>query len=299
MEKAFFRFIVSLLILFVLISCITPTSEKQTTAPILAAPPETESVTSLIKKTIAQEAEELYNTMSLDEKVGQLFYISLMDAADAQPLYHLESFSKNILDKVKPGGVILFAKNFESDQQTKELIKEIKAYLPYSPFIGIDEEGGLVARLGNSEVLDFPRFPHARDVGNSGDTAQAYLIGKELGRELKDWGFNMNMAPVADINNNPDNIIIGKRSFGENPDVVAQMCLAEIEGMKEEGIIPVLKHFPGHGDTSGDTHTNLVTLPFEKERLENLEWIPYKKGIKSGVDVIMIGHLAVPRIDFC
>jgi len=136
-----------------------------------------------------------------------------------------------------------------------------------------------------------------RILGSTRDLSQIHSSGKQLGKRLKELGFNMNMAPVADVDSNPANPVIGERSFGSDPELVAIFAMTQAEGMMAEGIIPVFKHFPGHGDTDMDTHFGQVVLPHNMERMEKVELVPFQKGIDHGIPVIMTAHLMVPVYD--
>lgn len=155
----------------------------------------------------------------------------------------------------------------------------------------IDAEWGL-----NMRIHDVEPFPKAAELGTK-SVEFVYAIGKAIGKQCKEIGIDVNFAPVVDVNTNPLNPVIGARSFGSNPQLVADMAIAFMDGMQSEGVIACAKHFPGHGDTSVDSHKALPIIPHTKERLESIELYPFYKIIEHKVPMIMIGHLLVPNLD--
>ena len=233
--------------------------------------------------------EEQLSEMTIEEKIGQMLIVS--DTTTT-----LDEDLLNNLNTVKPGGFILFSDNIKSYEQTKKLIEDINSTSDIPMFISIDQEGGRVLRikkLSDAKVTNIPSMYH---LGLTKDTKLSYEVGKVVGEELRVFGINMNFAPVLDIYSNKENTVIGDRSFGTTSDLVSKMALSFAEGQESTGIISVYKHFPGHGNTSEDSHYTLPVITKTKEELMNLELKPFIEAIKSGADVIMIGHLAVPSI---
>jgi beta-N-acetylhexosaminidase len=161
-------------------------------------------------------------------------------------------------------------------------------------FIAIDEEGGRVSRAGF--LFDDLPTPAAFTIGNGGDTNAAYQYARTIGARLAQLGVNMNFAPVADIWTNPANTVIGNRAFSACPHIAGQMVAATIQGLQAEGILSVIKHFPGHGDTYEDSHYHLAFYPHERERFNTIEAIPFLAGIAAGADGVMVGHLSTPLL---
>lgn len=161
-------------------------------------------------------------------------------------------------------------------------------------FIGVDEEGGSVARLANHPGFDLPQYESAGAVGATGDPENAREMGRVIGAYLKEYGFNLDFAPVADVNTNPQNPVIGDRAFSSQPRQAAQMASAMAEGLAQEGIIPVFKHFPGHGDTAEDSHSGIAVTYKTAQEMESCEWIPFSQ-VPEGAWV-MVGHIAAPEI---
>jgi beta-N-acetylhexosaminidase len=158
--------------------------------------------------------------------------------------------------------------------------------------IALDQENGLVRRLGES----ITNFPGAMALGATGDEEVTQAVAEATGQELRALGVNMNLAPDADVNNNPANPVIGVRSFGEDPQLVARLTAAAVRGYRAAGVVSDLKHFPGHGDTAVDSHLGLPTVPHTRERLERVELPPFRAGIAAGADTVMLAHLRLPNL---
>lgn len=229
------------------------------------------------------------NEMTLEEKIGQMMII-----AYRKPTINDEL--SNLLNTVKPGGFIFFKENLVTYNESLELIKDIKNTAKTPMFLSIDQEGGNVDRLKTIKGITFSKMPAMADIGKTNDTSIAYGTGANIAHNLKMLSLNMNFAPVIDVYSNPKNTVIGTRSFGSNAEVVAKMGLALSKGLKDNNIIPVYKHFPGHGNTETDSHVNLPIVNKSKEELLKEELIPFKEAIANGAEVIMIGHLAIPSI---
>jgi len=175
-------------------------------------------------------------------------------------------------------------------------MKDIKNTAKTPMFLSIDQEGGNVDRLKTIKGITFSKMPAMADIGKTNDTSIAYGTGANIAHNLKMLSLNMNFAPVIDVYSNPKNTVIGTRSFGSNAEVVTKMGLALSKGLKDNNIIPVYKHFPGHGNTETDSHVDLPIVNKSKEELLKEELIPFKEAIANGAEVIMIGHLAIPSI---
>lgn len=245
--------------------------------------------------------EKLLGTMTLEQKVGQLFMVTPEQLTGVEIATIAGSMTREALSKIPVGGLIYFAKNLSSAEQvvnllegTVELARETGAGIP--PLLGIDEEGGpLVARVANSGLFDVERFPNMAEIGATGDPAEAAEVGRVIGTYLHEIGFNLNFAPDADVLTNPNNTAIGQRSFGSDPEVVAEMVAAEVEAMLETGTLPCVKHFPGHGDTAGDSHTGAVTAKRSREEIEGCEFAPFRAAIEAGCPFVMVGHIQTPN----
>ncbi|SET49942.1 beta-N-acetylhexosaminidase [Natronincola peptidivorans] len=251
----------------------------------------------------SNEEEDIYayidsyiDGMTLEEKVGQIFMAAFRHNGENLPVTYLDEKTKELIKSHHLGGIIFFAENIDTVEQTKKLINNMQAISKTPLFIAIDEEGGIVSRLNSSNGMPATKLPGNKVLGMTENPELAYKVGKLLGRELSSLGFNMNLAPVADVNTNPNNPVIGERSFGDDPHKVGKMVGKMVQGIQEQNISAVVKHFPGHGDTSLDTHKEAVTLHHNSERLNAVEFHPFKSGIQKGVDGVMLAHIIVPNI---
>jgi beta-N-acetylhexosaminidase len=228
--------------------------------------------------------------MTLEEQIGQVLAAG----------FHSTTPSQDIIDLIQNhhvGNIILFKRNIQSAQQVLELTHSLQRIAKeaghrHPLLIMIDQENGMVRRLGQATTL----FPGNMALGAIGSETIAYDIALAAGRELQALGINMNLAPVVDVNNNPANPVIGVRSFGEDPCCVARLGTAMVQGYRAAGVITTLKHFPGHGDTTTDSHLALPVIPYTMERLEAVELAPFKSAIKAGADSVMIAHLYLPYL---
>ena len=233
--------------------------------------------------------EEQLNNMTLEEQIGQMLMVS-----DYSKIADDELINK--LEEVQPGGFILFSENFESFTQASKLIDDINNTSDIPMFISIDQEGGRVARIKELTDQSLTDIPPMYDLGLTNDENLAYEVGQVIGEELRAFNINMNFAPVLDIYSNPENTVIGDRSFGTTAQLVSKIALSLSDGLESTGIISVYKHFPGHGDTSEDSHNELPVINKTKDELMELELVPFINAINNGVDVILVGHLAIPAI---
>ena len=234
-------------------------------------------------------APELLGDMSLDEKIGQLLVLTAQGASAEDNAQMIETYS--------PGGIIYFDDNLQDTEQiaqlsagAQELAAETGQGVPL--FIGIDQEQGRVVRLPVGTL-----FPDAMAVGATGDTELAALRASTTADELRALGVNLNYAPVADVNTDPDNPVIGIRSFGSASDLVSDMVLAEADAYADHGVVPVVKHFPGHGDTDVDSHTGLPVIDLPRDRWEAEHLPPFREAVEAGVDAIMTAHVLMPQLD--
>ena len=243
-------------------------------------------------KDASQYAEDMLKNMTLEEKIGQMFMLDFRKK-DGRDVTSVDEGIANTISKYKPGGVILFRENTVGTQQTLKLTRDYQKASPKIPlFIAVDQEGGAVTRLQSGTVM-----PGNMALGAAGSRELTYATAKATGSELNVLGINMDFAPVVDVNNNPSNPVIGTRSFGDNPEEVAEMGIEFMKGLNDAGVIAAAKHFPGHGDTAMDSHIALPTVPYGMDRLEKVELVPFKAMIKHGIDMIMTAHVTFPAID--
>lgn len=240
----------------------------------------------------AQDWDKLMSYMTVSEQVGQMLMPDIRQWNGKVTTTVNEGVKRSIHDQ-DLGGLILFDKNIVDARQVTTLTHDLQMEAGDIPlFLGIDQEGGVVKRIPGGTNL-----PGQMALGATGDTTLAEAAGRLTGEELKALGLQVNFAPVLDINSNPDNPIIGMRSFGSNPDLVTRMGLAEIQGLRQSGVIAAVKHFPGHGDTVVDSHLGMPVLSHDRERLDAVELKPFRSAIDNGVEMIMTAHIAFPAVD--
>ena len=192
------------------------------------------------------------------------------------------------------GGVTLFARNIEAPEQVAELAYDLQSLSTELPvWVAVDQEGGRVARLR----APFTEWPPMAVLGRSGDADLAYRFAAALASELKAVGISLDYAPVLDIHTNPRNPVIGDRALAETADAVGRLGAAIVRGLQENGIAACGKHFPGHGDTSVDSHLDLPIVEHPPDRLRRVEFIPFREAIRAGVATIMTAHILVPSLD--
>jgi beta-N-acetylhexosaminidase len=221
------------------------------------------------------------------EKIGQLFMIGFTGTSVTPDL-------AEFLEEYQPGGVILFSRNLESIDQIVELTNTLQQHSRRSPLlISIDQEGGRVSRLPKG----FTVFPPCELFGRCHSSELAYAAAATIAKELRAVGINMNMAPVLDVDSNPDNPVIGDRAFGATPDLVSELGLVTAAGLQENRVIACGKHFPGHGDTNADSHKELPVVEAPRERLERVELPPFRRAAEARIASMMTAHVLYKALD--
>ena len=252
------------------------------------------------------EVEAMLKKMTLREKVGQMFFVRVesLDPSIEWTTYDDLANLKNqeITMKMRKvnhdypvGGIILYAWNIEDETQLANIIKQVRS-LNGSPLLCIDEEGGRVSRIANNPNFHVKKYESMAAIGATGDPKNAYECGNTIGTYLKRYDFDIDFAPVADVNTNPDNIIIGPRAFSDDPAVAAPMVTNYLQGLKDAGITGCIKHFPGHGDTTNDTHSGYVQSLKTWDEMNQCEMVTFRAGIQWGCQLIMTAHIAVPNV---
>ncbi len=229
--------------------------------------------------------------LSIEDKIGQMLMVG----------FEGKSLSEGIAEliiKYRIGGVILFSHNIETPRQISILCHQLQecarsAGHKMPLFISVDQEGGRVSRF----KAPFLQFPGSGELGAKDSEELVESNARAIGKELQRIGINLNLAPVLDVNTNPQNPVIGDRAFGADPDMVSRLGVAAIKGFQESGIIPVGKHFPGHGDTCVDSHKELPIVNHGLDRIKEVELRPFSAAIKSGLNAIMTAHVVYSRID--
>lgn len=224
--------------------------------------------------------------MNLEEKIGQL----LVFGFDG---YEPSTEIEDIIGNYYIGGVILFGRNIKNPIQTATLCNSLQKMSKTPLFISIDQEGGRVSRL----PMPFTQFPGNAAIGKSDSVKLAYSFGEITAKELNAVGINMDFAPVLDVNTNPNNPVINDRAFSDNPLTVSKLGLAVIAGLQDNGIIACCKHFPGHGDTSLDSHYQLPVVAHDLERLREIELLPFNQAVQNDVAAVMTAHVIYRGID--
>jgi len=265
------------------------------------------------KETQVDDVELQLQRMTLREKVGQLFYVR-PEVLDTTIHYgHTGGIDASTVDLTKiklqavnammlavnrnypVGGIILYAHNINDEAQLAAFVSQIRA-LNGSPLLCIDEEGGRVARIGKNANFNVEKFESMDSIGQTGNPANAYYCGNTIGTYLHRYGFDIDFAPVADVNTNPENIVIGKRAFSSDPAVAAPMVTNYLQGLKDAGVTGCIKHFPGHGDTKADTHYGYAQSTKTWAEMVNCEMVTFKAGIAWGCQLIMTAHIAAPNV---
>lgn len=283
-----------------------------------------------------EEIESIIGNLDPEEKVAQLFVVTPEEITGVDIATRAGDSTKDALTLYPVGGLIYFSQNFEDIDQTREMLSRssefIKEACGIEPFIGVDEEGGRVVRIADNEAFvkkednaektekkaeakeekkegeedtesvsedQIPEIKNAGpmgDIGKAGDLDAAYNAGADTGTYLSEIGFNLDFAPVADVLTDPDNEIIGDRSFGSDPELVAKLSWQFACGLKEKGVTPCFKHYPGHGSVPGDTHEGAVSQNATLEELKGSDLIPFINAADNEADMIMASHISCPEI---
>ena len=278
------------LVVFILLAftnCSVSSNRKDASIP--EAPPQSISEPAP-RDELQERAEAILNKMTLEEKIGQLLVVGF-------PQDTKDEVIADYIDRYKVCGFILFRRNYANFDTQYSLVKNLKTRNslknPLPLFIAVDEEGGTVSRLPKGGT----HFPDAKLVGKAGDLGLTAKSGEVIGQELKASGINLNFAPVLDIVDSSENKLLIKRSYGSSAEAVTSHGTAFISGLQSEGVIASPKHFPGHGATNVDSHGKLPVINIDKTTFEGRELLPFKAAIEQGLDTVMVGHLAYPKLD--
>jgi beta-N-acetylhexosaminidase len=234
--------------------------------------------------------DELVSGMSLEQRVAQLFIVNLFGSQLNEP-------GRDFLRDWQPGGVVLIGENNGTPEAVTRLINSYQQTIIEAGglplFVAVDQEPGPISHLKDG----FTQFPTPTLITATGDPELAYKVGQAIGDELVAVGVNMNLSPIADLETNPKNPIILRRSFGNDAALVSPMIGAVVQGSQAAGVLATAKHFPGHGDSSADSHTGLPVIDLSRERLENVELAPFRAAIEAEVAAIMVAHIWYPALE--
>lgn len=252
------------------------------------------------KPTKTEEVQNIVDSMSLEEKVAQLFLVQPEAIVDIGTATAAGDATKQAINKTPVGGFVYFSDNLQSEQQVQDMLRNVQKYsedrIGLPAFLSVDEEGGTVARVASTGRFDVTDVGDMAKIGASGDVQQARQAGETIGSYLSELGFNLDFAPDADVLTNPDNTVVKKRSFGSDPRVVSDMSLAVAQGLAQHQVYSVYKHFPGHGATAGDTHQGYAYTDKTLDELKQSELIPFENAIQNNAEFIMAAHISAPRV---
>ena len=261
------------------------------------------AITTTYASSSSEQAKSIVDGMTIDQKIGQMLMPDFrqwkMEGVDSvSDFTEMNNEVAKIIDDFDLGGVILFAQNVKTTEQTAKLTHDLQQVISNDEsndlplLITVDQEGGIVTRLGTGTSL-----PGNMAIGATRNEDSSYQAGSVIGKELNSLGINVNFSPSLDVNNNPANPVIGLRSFSSNADLVSQLGIKMINGIQDQGVSGAAKHFPGHGDTATDSHYGLPVVDKSYDDLKEVELKPFKHAIKNGVDMIMTAHVQLPQIE--
>lgn len=233
---------------------------------------------------------DLLAGLTLEQKVAQMFMVSVYGPLPNEA-------GRAFLQRYQPGSLALFNSNAGTPEAVTAFTNAAQSAVVSSGglpmLIAVDQEGGVIARLKDG----FTEWPVPMLVTATGDLRIAYRVGQALAAELLAVGINMNLAPVADLNTNINNPVIGRRSYGTDPELTGQIVAAVTRGMQDAGVVATAKHFPGHGDTSVDSHTQLPIVEFDRDRLDKIELAPFRWTVAAGIETVMMAHIWLPALE--
>lgn len=254
----------------------------------------TETVVELSpEEKLDQIVNAVIEVMPLEDKVAGLFVVTPEAITGVSTAIKAGDGTREALSKYAVGGIVYFGKNMQSEAQLKEMIENTKLYSKYPLFIAVDEEGGSVSRVAEAGIGT--KVDAAKTTGETGDVNNAYQAGSTIGGYLSGLGFNLDFAPVADINS-AEGSALGNRAFGSDAAVVAPFVTSMMQGIQEQKVTACLKHFPGMGSSVQDTHDGMASTDRTAEEFRTNEFAVFQAGIEAGADMIMVGHLSAPAL---
>lgn len=269
----------------------TPDGQPQESTENPEVPDDTEA------SAAQQTAQALLDTMTDEEKLWQLFFVTPEAITNVNTATVAGETTKKALEQYPVGGIVYFAKNLEDREQTVALLENTQSYAKIPLFLGVDEEGGTVSRVGSNPDMDVPSVGDMRSLGKSQDPAAVYAAGQDIGGGLYALGFNLDFAPVADVAQGADSVI-GSRSFGSDAELCASLAGVIVKSLRAEGIVSCLKHFPGYGSATVDDHNGTSVVEKTLSELESCDLIPFQTIIASeeSVPFVMVSHLSYPNV---
>lgn len=256
--------------------------------------PSTEPVVEL---TPEQKLDEIVNAgievMPLEDKVAGLFLVTPESITGVSTAIMAGDGTREALAKYAVGGIIYFDKNMQSEEQLKEMLDNTRLYAKYPLFLAVDEEGGSVSRVAKAGLGT--KVDAAQTIGATGDANNAYQAGNTIGGYLSNLGFNLDFAPVADISS-VENSALGDRAYGSDPAAVSNFVTSMMQGIQDKKVTACLKHFPGIGSSTQDTHNGMATTERTLEEFRANEFTVFQAGIDAGANMVMVGHLSAPAL---
>jgi len=252
------------------------------------------------EQTIEQQVLQKLSSMTLEEKIAQIFVVTPEALTGYKIVTVASDATRNALRIYPVGGIVYFDSNINTPKQLKAMTENTQKYaqeiegIPI--FLGIDEEGGTIARIGNNINFNVKKYSDMASIGATNDYKKAYEVGQTIGGYLNRYGLNLDFAPDADVLTNPGNTVIGNRSFGTDEKLVAKMDLEVAQGLADNNVLSCFKHFPGHGATQGDTHEGFAYTNKTLEELKKSELVPFQAASDNDIPFIMISHISVPNI---
>lgn len=261
-----------------------------------AAPPSTQKPAP--EPTMEEQAAERVSAMTLEQKVAQMFMVTPEAITGVDAATQAGAATESALAEYPVGGIVYFQKNLIDPDQTKAMLANTQAYSQEASslpaFIAVDEEGGTVKRIADNPGFNIEDVGNMADVGATGDPSQAKTAADTVAAYLTDLGFNLNLAPDADICGDPSTDVMALRSFGGDPQTVAEMVEAQVEGFESSGMLCSAKHFPGIGGVTGDSHEGAIVSDKTLDELRAWELVPFEAAIEADVPFVMVGHLSLP-----
>lgn len=267
-------------------------SSEEAIAPPTASPVPTE-VPKTPEELLEEKIDGMLAEMTLVDKVAGLFIVTPEAITGVNTAVMAGDGTKAALEEYAVGGIVYFEKNIESETQLKEMIANTRQYSRYPLFIAVDEEGGSVSRMALAGLVEAQQSAAA--IGATGDSSNAYQAGLTIGAYLADYGFDLDFAPVADINN-AEKSVMKERAYGSDPVTVSGFAIEMMKGLQQQGITSCLKHFPGLGSATTDTHDGIVNIERTAEELRAEELTVFKAGIDAGAQMIMVGHASAESL---